>query len=270
MTGKGLKIYLVPAVQALLLHLLVLLLFLSGWEAKSSNDVKPLPNIVKARVLTMEDPIAARKKKEEAERKAAAKREDEKKRAAQAKRKKEQEKRKKAEAKRKAEQKKLAEKKLVEAKKKKAEQQRKQEQAKRLKEKQQREKQLAEQFQREQELEMARSLDEESEFLESQSDMDAVMSYVALIQSRVIKNWHRPLSARNGMQVLLMIHLVPTGEVNNVYVLKGSGNAAFDRSAVQAVQRADKFEELQKLSPRQFDANFRQFKMLFKPEDLIR
>ncbi len=264
------RTYLVPAAQALLLHLLVLFLFLSGWDASSNNEVKPQPRVVKAKVMTMEDPIAARKKKQEAERKAAAKRAADKKKAAEARRKRELEKKRRAEAKRKAEQKKLAEKKRRAAQKKKDELKRKQAQAERLKKKQQREKQLADQLKRERELEMARALDEESELLESQSSLDAVMSYVALIQDRVIRNWHRPLSARNGMQVLLMIHLVPTGEVNNVYVLKGSGNAAFDRSAVQAVQRAEKFEELQQLSPRQFDANFRQFKMLFKPEDLIR
>jgi TonB family protein len=92
--------------------------------------------------------------------------------------------------------------------------------------------------------------------------------YASLIQQTVEQRWSRPPSARNGMEVLLSIQLIPTGEVVSVSVLRSSGDAAFDRSAVAAVERAGNFPELKNLPPREFEQNFRRFRLLFRPEDL--
>ena len=45
-------------------------------------------------------------------------------------------------------------------------------------------------------------------------------SYAALIQQTVVNYWSRPPSARNGMEALLGIQLIPTGEVVSVSVIK--------------------------------------------------
>jgi len=90
----------------------------------------------------------------------------------------------------------------------------------------------------------------------------------ATIQAAVINRWTRPPSARNGMVSVLSIQLVPTGEVVGVSVLQSSGNSAFDRSAMNAVERAGRFPEVAKLEDRIFEANFRRFQLIFKPEDL--
>jgi TonB family protein len=84
----------------------------------------------------------------------------------------------------------------------------------------------------------------------------------------VVNYWSRPPSARNGMEVLLALQLIPTGEVVSVTVVKSSGNTAFDRSAVNAVQKAEQFPELKDLPPREFEKTFRRFRLLFRPEDL--
>jgi TonB family protein len=68
--------------------------------------------------------------------------------------------------------------------------------------------------------------------------------------------------------VLLAIQLIPTGEVVSVNVLNSSGSAAFDRSAVNAVEKAGEFPQLQNLPPREFEKTFRRFRLLFRPEDL--
>ena len=93
-------------------------------------------------------------------------------------------------------------------------------------------------------------------------------SYAALIQQTVINYWSRPPSARNGMEALLAIQLIPTGEVVSVSVLRSSGNTAFDRSAINAVEKAGSFPELQNLPSREFEKTFRRFRLLFRPEDL--
>jgi TonB family protein len=93
-------------------------------------------------------------------------------------------------------------------------------------------------------------------------------SFVALIQRTVVNYWSRPPSARNGMEAELAIKLIPTGEVVSVTIIRSSGNSAFDRSAVNAVEKAGAFPELQKLPAGEFEKTFRRFRLLFKPEDL--
>ena len=90
----------------------------------------------------------------------------------------------------------------------------------------------------------------------------------ATIQAAVISRWTRPPSARNGMVSILSIQLVPPGEVVGVGVIQSSGNTAFDRSAMTAVERAGRFPEIAKVDNRTFEANFRRFQLIFKPEDL--
>ena len=70
------------------------------------------------------------------------------------------------------------------------------------------------------------------------------------------------------MSAKLLVELIPTGEVVAVSVVESSGNAAFDRSAEQAVRRARRFEVPQDNAI--FEENFRQFYFLFQPEDLLR
>lgn len=115
---------------------------------------------------------------------------------------------------------------------------------------------------------LAKAVQEEEQVLAAASAGDVAASYAALIQQTVINYWSRPPSARNGMEALLAIQLIPTGEVVSVSVIKSSGNTAFDRSAINAVEKAGSFPELQNLPPREFEKTFRRFRLLFRPEDL--
>jgi colicin import membrane protein len=104
--------------------------------------------------------------------------------------------------------------------------------------------------------------------LAAENDEQLASSYSAYIFDRVAGNWNRPPSARRGMEVELSIQLVPTGQVISVAIVKSSGNAAFDRSAEQAVHKAGRFEKLKELPPRVFEQYFRQFSLVCRPEDL--
>ncbi len=106
------------------------------------------------------------------------------------------------------------------------------------------------------------------EATQTASGDELAASFAALIQRTVVNYWSRPPSARNGMEALLAIQLIPTGEVVNVTILQSSGNSAFDRSAVNAVEKAGSFPELQQLPSREFERSFRRFRLLFRPEDL--
>ncbi len=101
---------------------------------------------------------------------------------------------------------------------------------------------------------------------QEQQEMDEILQYQSLIQQTVKRYWIRPPSARNDMVVMLNIQLLPGGELKTVGIDESSGNAAFDRSAVLAVEKAGRFSVPS--DPVLFDRHFRVFKMRFKPGDL--
>lgn len=103
---------------------------------------------------------------------------------------------------------------------------------------------------------------------EINDEFDAVQQVAALMQARITQNWRRPPSARNGMEALLTISLVPTGEVVGINVSTSSGSSAFDRSAIAAVERVGQFPEVAVLSISDFERYFRRFPLRFRPEDL--
>jgi len=132
---------------------------------------------------------------------------------------------------------------------------------------------VAEQEQRDNELErrlmeqgLAEAIRGEQEFRIAVTDDERAMAYVGQIQRQIIQNWSRPPSARNGMQALLKVYLVPTGEVIDVVIIESSRNEAFDRSAILAVRKSERFIVPQE--SREFEKNFREFSVLFKPDDL--
>jgi TonB family protein len=116
--------------------------------------------------------------------------------------------------------------------------------------------------------ELSQAVESEAQAQDAMTTDELAASYAALIQQTVVSYWSRPPSARNGMEVLLALQLIPTGEVVSVTVVKSSGNTAFDRSAVNAVQKAEQFPELKDLPSREFEKSFRRFRLLFRPEDL--
>jgi colicin import membrane protein len=97
-----------------------------------------------------------------------------------------------------------------------------------------------------------------------------VAEYAALIKRIISQNWQIPPSARNGMTAIVELRLVPTGEVVGISVIDSSGDAVFDRSVMQAVERAGRFPELQGMDNTLFERNFRRFTLVFRPEDLLR
>jgi colicin import membrane protein len=164
-------------------------------------------------------------------------------------------------------------KKKADAKRKKQEQIKQQKQQKQQKEEEEQRKAV---LQKEAEEERKRDLDkrinaekariEEAE--QAANDEELVAAYGNIINEKVSANWSRPASARNGMSALVRIQLVPTGKVINVSVAESSGDLAFDRAAVLAVNKADSFPALQNMPNHVFEKNFRVFTLYFKPEDL--
>lgn len=249
---------------SLVLHGLILYVLLAGWQS-SETIAKPRVRVVQATLVQMEQvapkkqaPKVAEPQQKVIDLTKKKKAEEEARRQQQAKEK-ERQRQKAIEEKQKAERKKAEELK-----------------ARQAAEEAERQKALAlelervEEEQRQQQLQKelaAAEAAEKAALAEQQAEAQA-QSYVAVIAKKVESFWSRPPSARTGMQCELTIQLVPTGRVVNVTVTKSSGNSAFDRSAEQAVLKAEQFRELQNLPPETFERYFRQLTLVFNPQDL--
>ncbi|WP_126453677.1 cell envelope integrity protein TolA [Sulfuriflexus mobilis] len=78
---------------------------------------------------------------------------------------------------------------------------------------------------------------------EEQANAEAVSQneinkYQALIRQKVTRNWLKPAGADKGLACTVRVHVIPGGEVVGVTIIKGSGNAVFDRSVESAVRKA--------------------------------
>ncbi|MEM1436023.1 MAG: TonB family protein [Pseudomonadota bacterium] len=114
----------------------------------------------------------------------------------------------------------------------------------------------------------AAALAEAADAAAATADSSQAQSYRAGIHQAVVANWSRPPSARRDMEAVLLVELVPTGEVVAVTVVDSSGSAAFDRSAEAAVRKVRRFTVPEE--SRLFEKYFRKFRLQFKPEDLWR
>ena len=101
---------------------------------------------------------------------------------------------------------------------------------------------------------------------ETKSSVEEISFFSNIIRDQVIRNWKQPSSAQKGMTVEILITLVPTGEIIQVNLTKSSGNQAFDNSALNAVQKVSKFENLD-MGRKLFDNHFRKFTLVFNPDN---
>lgn len=100
---------------------------------------------------------------------------------------------------------------------------------------------------------------------DAKADDKDIAKYKALITREIQQNWSRPPGTRPELKVELEIRLGPGGELLTARVVQTSGNEAFDRSALQAVNRISTFPVPEE--PRLFE-HFRTLNLVFKPEDL--
>ncbi len=103
---------------------------------------------------------------------------------------------------------------------------------------------------------------------QAEIDAEAIASMESVMFDMISSQWIRPPGVGSELETTLEVALLGTGELanNGIKIVKSSGNSAFDRSAVQAVEKAAPFPLL-RLEPRQRD-KFRQLIFVFSPEDL--
>ena len=249
-------------VYAVLMHLvlLALLVFSLDWTPKA---IKPGTNKPIQAQLVDPSKLKAIEEKKQAEqqrieddkRKAAAeierkkKAEQDKKRKTEAEQKKkvEQDKKRKVEAerKKKAEQDKKRKveaerkKKAEQDKKRKAEAERKKkaEQDKQRKAEAERKKKAAAEAARREAAEEALQAQLAEETAQARAE-SALSQYIPYIQDKIQRNWLRPAGSPAGLSCLILVRLIPGGEVVDAKVVRSSGDPLFDRSVETAVLKA--------------------------------
>ena len=98
------------------------------------------------------------------------------------------------------------------------------------------------------------------------TDLEKVMYFSSIIRDQIMSNWREPKSSKVGLKTEFIISLVPTGEVIDVSLTKSSGDKAFDQSALLAINKVNRFYDLE--MPRKlFDENFRKFTVVFSPKE---
>jgi len=95
-------------------------------------------------------------------------------------------------------------------------------------------------------------------------DKKTTTSVTAAIQHKVNSKWIRPLSSVKGLRCTIRVKLLPTGDVMDAQVIKGSGDSAFDNSAENAVRKASPLPVPK--SRTLFGKNFRTFTFNFNPK----
>lgn len=251
---RSLEGFVLPALVTLLLHAGVLLLVTANWNPEHERLVKPIPRHVKAKVVTLDKPAAkapAKTSQSRPQPKVEPKPQPKPKPAPKPQPKPQPKPKPKAETKPQPK---------PEAK----PQPKPQPKPEPKSDAKAREQEIT----RQRERELALALAAEDEAMQAETDSELAMTYADAIESAVVDNWSRPPSARRDMEVTLLIQLIPTGEVVSVSVLKSSGNAAFDRSAVNAVNKAARFPEVADAPPQVFEQYLRKLRLVFRPEDL--
>ncbi len=91
-----------------------------------------------------------------------------------------------------------------------------------------------------------------------------ISKYSSIIKRQVMSQWKKPSTVTGDLITEIRITLVPTGEIINTKIIKGSGIKSFDDSALTAIARVGSFEDLQ-MPSNLFEKHFRQFILVFNP-----
>jgi colicin import membrane protein len=110
----------------------------------------------------------------------------------------------------------------------------------------------------EEELRMAMAEEEE---LQAAADAGLLDQYVRLIEQRIERNWIRPASAAAGLECVVKVSQIPSGDVVSVRIGRCNGDDAVLRSIEAAVLRASPLPKPP--NPRLFDRNL---EVVFRPD----
>ena len=91
----------------------------------------------------------------------------------------------------------------------------------------------------------------------------ALSQYIPYIQDKIQRNWLRPAGSPKGLSCLILVKLIPGGEVVDARVVRSSGDPLFDRSVETAVLKASPLPMPEDAAMFKY---FREINFNFKPD----
>ena len=92
----------------------------------------------------------------------------------------------------------------------------------------------------------------------------ALSQYIPHIQAKIQRNWLRPPGSSAGLSCLILVKLIPGGEVVDARVMRSSGDPLFDRSVETAVLKASPLPLPQDTA---LFKHFREIQFIFIPDE---
>ena len=92
----------------------------------------------------------------------------------------------------------------------------------------------------------------------------ALSQYIPHIQAKIQRNWLRPPGSSAGLSCLILVKLIPGGEVVDAKVVRSSGDPLFDRSVETAVLKASPLPLPQDTA---MFKHFREIQFIFIPNE---
>ncbi len=86
-----------------------------------------------------------------------------------------------------------------------------------------------------------------------------------ILARRIMSNWQKPVSAKKGMSVDIVIKMARDGAVKEATVVKSSGDKAFDTSATDAILGVKSLPEMSQMTDKIYEELYKERRVSFAP-----
>ena len=106
---------------------------------------------------------------------------------------------------------------------------------------------------------------EQEESISLSQEQEQIFFYSQKIINTIENAWMKPRNIPEGLVANLRLHILSTGRISKVYLIKSSGNIRFDNSALQAVRRAETLNFFNEIPSSLYKKEFKKIAVSFKP-----
>ena len=96
-------------------------------------------------------------------------------------------------------------------------------------------------------------------------EQEQIVFYSQKIINTIENAWMKPRNIPEGLVANLRLHVLSTGRISKVDLIKSSGNIRFDNSALQAVRRVETLNFFKEIPSSLYNKNFKKIAVSFKP-----
>ena len=106
---------------------------------------------------------------------------------------------------------------------------------------------------------------EQEESISLSQEQEQIFFYSQKIINTIENAWMKPRNIPEGLVANLRLHILSTGRISKVYLIKSSGNIRFDNSALQAVRRVETLNFFNEIPSSIYKKEFKKIAVSFKP-----